>query len=173
MPPVFPEYTHPSCKWRKGQLIEAVRAGARKQEMGLERPGPTSCCRRGTPGPLAPDDTAVSGDPRSYSQGLLLGARSQPTELTRKQALRQLTHLLSSPGAGALLAQGPGPRRLSTGSMQSCPKCPKPSALQEQPRPYLWVSPGPSREHWTCKAAPSPSQVLRVKPAHRCSAETR
>ena len=59
--------------------------------MGLERPGPTSCHHGGTLGPLAPDDTAASGDPRSYSQGLFLGAGSQPTELTRKQALRQLT----------------------------------------------------------------------------------
>lgn len=147
--------------------------------MSLERPGPTSCHHGGTLGPLAPDDTAASGDPRSYSQGLFLGAGSQPTELTRKQALRQLTHLLSSRGARG----PPCPRSRSQEArhrehaellpVHSCPKSPEPSALQEQARPYLWVTPGPSREHWTCKAAPSPSRVLRVKPAHRCSAETR
>ena len=75
---LFPEYTHPSHKWRRGQLIEAVRASARKQEIGWERPGPTSCCHMGTVGPLAPDDTSASGDPRSAARGSSPGLEASP-----------------------------------------------------------------------------------------------
>lgn len=75
---LFPEYTHPSHKWRRGQLIEAVRASARKQEIGWERPGPTSCCHVGTVGPLAPDDTSASGDPRLAARGSSPGLEASP-----------------------------------------------------------------------------------------------
>lgn len=70
---LFPEY-----KWRRGQLIETVRASARKQEIGWERPGPTSCCHVGTVGPLAPDDTSASGDPRSAARGSSSGPEASP-----------------------------------------------------------------------------------------------